>query len=122
MAGGVGAEGGVGAAAEGRLVVTGDSTAAGADREAGCNAGAAVGGSSCRGLAAGGRGALGGGGAAGGLLRAPCEADWLPGGVWGLGVVRGLAGLQQRCGVDFSSRSISEGARWGWMQPSDFLS
>jgi hypothetical protein len=48
------------------------------------------------------------------------DPDWRPGGRWGLGTARPLQALYARCGVDFSARRVSEGARRGGLPPGSF--
>ncbi len=54
------------------------------------------------------------------LLAAPEEADWAPGGKWGLGMRRTLAQFEMRCGVSFALRQVSPAARCGGLHPDAF--
>ncbi|KAF8072911.1 hypothetical protein HT031_000571 [Scenedesmus sp. PABB004] len=50
----------------------------------------------------------------------PCEADWAPGGVWGLGTAVSLAEFEAACGVSWAARRVSERARHGGLDPGAF--
>ncbi len=49
------------------------------------------------------------------------DAAWRPGGVWGLGTQRSLAGLQAHCGVGFAQRAVLPRGLWGGLAQQDFL-
>lgn len=51
-----------------------------------------------------------------------CDADWAPGGRWGLGTCCSLAQHEEACGVTFATHTIQQHARWGGLQPAAFAS
>lgn len=51
----------------------------------------------------------------------PSDADWTPGGVWGLGTVVTLQQFEDMCGVCFEDKFITDRARSGGQGPTIFV-